>query len=143
MQVNSLNGVSASESELKILSTYLFTIWNINIGVIIRPDFPGQVLFLGLYLGVRAGFQKLAVCPVFAPIHKYAWTLWPYVRQYVYSMYLFYAYWLPSNKWRQLPVAILLVLRECWTEYLQTSVRMLKQQFVYRRDEGQVTCFRD
>jgi len=34
--------------------------------VTIRPSFLGHVLFLGLCLGVRAGFQKMAVCPVFA-----------------------------------------------------------------------------
>jgi len=30
------------------------------------------------WASVRAGFQKLAVCQVFAPIHKYAWKLRPY-----------------------------------------------------------------
>jgi len=36
--------------------------------VTIRLGFPGHVLFLGLCPGVRADFQKLVVCPVFAPI---------------------------------------------------------------------------
>ena len=35
--------------------------------VIIRPGFPGHVLFFGLCPGVRAGFRKSAVCPGFRP----------------------------------------------------------------------------
>jgi len=43
--------------------------------------FPRTCPLLGPLSSIQADFQKLAVCPVFASIHKYAWTLRPYVRQ--------------------------------------------------------------